>query len=104
MAGRPKHSRLGKELIVGMKEAAAYARGEIELPTRVMEVPEAADVTAIRKRLRLSQARFALYFGISPSTVRNWEQGRRRPEGPVKVLLRVIDKEPEAVLRALHER
>ena len=103
-AGKQKHSRLGKELIAGMKEAAAYARGEIELPTRVVEVPEAADEAAIRKRLRLSQARFALHFGISPATLRDWEQGRRHPEGPAKVLLRVIDKKPEAVLRALHER
>ncbi len=102
MAGRQKHSRLGKELIVGMKEAAAYARGEIELPTRVMEVPEAADVTAIRKRLRLSQARFAEQFGFTVAAVRDWEQ--RRPERTAAMLLRVIDKEPEAVLRALHER
>jgi putative transcriptional regulator len=59
MAGKQKHSRRGKELIVGMKEAAAYARGEIELPTWVVEVPEAVDVAAIRKRLGLSQSRFA---------------------------------------------
>ena len=102
MAGKQKHSRLGKELVAGMKEAVAYARGEIELPTHVGKV-STADIAAIRKRLGLSQARFALYFGISPATLRDWEQGRRHPEGPAKVLLRVIDKEPEAVLRALHE-
>ena len=103
MAGKQKHSPLGKDLIAGMKEAVAYARGEIELPTHVGKV-STADIAAIRKRLGLSQARFALYFGISPATLRDWEQGRRHPEGPAKVLLRVIDKEPEAVLRALHER
>ncbi|MCH6587769.1 MAG: helix-turn-helix domain-containing protein [Proteobacteria bacterium] len=102
MAGKQKHSPLGKELIAGMKEAVAYARGEIELPTHVGKV-STADIAAIRKRLGLSQARVALYFGISPATLRDWEQGRRHPEGPAKVLLRVIDKEPEAVLRALHE-
>ena len=102
MAGKQKHSPLGKDLIAGMKEAVAYARGEIELPTHVGKV-STADIAAIRKRLGLSQARFALYFGISPATLRDWEQGRRHPEGPAKVLLRVIDKEPEAVLRALHE-
>ena len=102
MAGKQKHSRLGKELVAGMKEAVAYARGEIELPTHVGKV-STADIAAIRKRLGLSQARVALYFGISPATLRDWEQGRRHPEGPAKVLLRVIDKEPEAVLRALHE-
>ena len=102
MAGKQKHSPLGKDLIAGMKEAVAYARGETELPTHVGKV-STADIAAIRKRLGLSQARFALYFGISPATLRDWEQGRRHPEGPAKVLLRVIDKEPEAVLRALHE-
>jgi len=102
MAGKQKHSRLGKELVAGMKEAVAYARGEIELPTHVGKV-STADIAAIRKRLGLSQARFALYFGISPATLRDWEQGRRHPEGSAKVLLRVINKEPEAVLRALRE-
>lgn len=102
MAGKQKHSPLGKDLIAGMKEAVAYARGEIELPTHVGKV-STADIAAIRKRLGLSQARVALYFGISPATLRDWEQGRCHPEGPAKVLLRVIDKEPEAVLRALHE-
>lgn len=102
MAGKQRHSPLGKDLIAGMKEAVAYARGEIELPTHVGKV-STADIAAIRKRLGLSQARVALYFGISPATLRDWEQGRRHPEGPAKVLLRVIDKEPEAVLRALHE-
>lgn len=104
MAGKQKHSPLGKELIAGMQEAVAYARGEIELPTRVVEVPEVVDVAAIRKRLRLSQARFAEQFGYTVAAVRDWEQRRRRPERAARMLLRVIDKEPEAVLRALHER
>ena len=101
MAAKEKYSPLGKELIAGMEEAVAYARGEIELPTRVVDVSP-GDIAAIRKKLRLSQAKFALTFGMSPATLRDWEQGRRHPEGPAKVLLRVIDKEPEAVLRALH--
>ena len=101
MAAKKEHSALGKELIAGLKEAVAYARGEIELPTRVVEVsPD--EITATRKRMHLSQEIFALTFGISPATLRDWEQGRRHPEGPAKVLLRVIDKEPEAVLRALN--
>ncbi len=102
MAGKKKHSPLGKELIAGMEEAVAYARGEIELPTRVVEVPEAVDVAAIRRRLRLSQERFAEKFGFTVASVRDWEQRRRRPERTARMLLRVIDKEPEAVLRALH--
>ncbi len=104
VAGKQKHSRLGKELIAGMNEAAAYARGEIELPTRVVEVPAAVDVAAIRKRLRLSQARFAEQFSLTVAAVHDWEQRRRWPERAARTLLRVNDKEPEAVLRALHER
>lgn len=59
------------------------------------------DVAAIRAKSGLSQERFAAVFGISLSTLRNWEQGRRAPEGPARVLLQVIDHEPEAVRRAL---
>ncbi|MEE8188776.1 MAG: type II toxin-antitoxin system MqsA family antitoxin [Kiloniellales bacterium] len=103
MVGKKQQSALGKDLIDGMKEAVAHARGEIELPTRVVEVPETVDVAAIRKRLRLSQERFAEYFGFTVASVREWEQKRRRPERTARVLLRVIDRDPEAVLRALHD-
>ena len=59
------------------------------------------DIAATRRRLGLSQSEFAAWFGISPGTLRNWEQGRRVPEGPARVLLRVIEREPDAVRRAL---
>ncbi len=89
-------------IAAGLADAIAYAQGDkTRGKARVIEVPT-IDVAAMRKKLGLSQDRFAAAFGVSPSTVRNWEQGRRHPEGPAKVLLRVIDKEPEAVLRALH--
>ncbi len=60
-------------------------------------------VRAIRERLAMSQTTFARLFGISVDTLQNWEQGRRQPEGPARMLLRVIDREPEAVRRALRE-
>jgi putative transcriptional regulator len=63
---------------------------------------EIPDVKVIRERLGLSQARFAALMGVSPRTLQNWEQGRREPEGPAKALLRVVDRQPEAVLQALH--
>ena len=59
------------------------------------------DVTAIRRKTGLSQERFARAFQISPHTLRNWEQGRRIPEGPARALLLAIDRDPEAVTRAL---
>jgi putative transcriptional regulator len=89
----------GQELIQSAKEALAIARGEMA-PARAV-VPSDVDVTAIRKRLGLSQARFAKRFHLSPATIRDWEQGRRRPEGAARVLLTIIDREPEAAQRAL---
>jgi putative transcriptional regulator len=66
-----------------------------------VHVPDRIDVKAIRRRLQMSQAAFAAHFAVELRTVQNWEQGQRRPEGPARVLLQVIDREPEAVLRAL---
>lgn len=69
-------------------------------PARVY-VPSSIDVRAIRKRYGLSQAAFADRFGFSRAAVRDWEQNRRTPEGPTRAYLIVIDREPEAVQRAL---
>ncbi len=89
-------------IMAGLMDAIAFADGDKSRATvHVIEVPS-VDVAAARKKLGLSQDKFARAFGVSPGTIRNWEQGRRQPVGPAKVLLRVIDKEPEAVLRALH--
>ena len=63
----------------------------------------AQDVAALRRALNLSQAAFAEIFQLSVATVRDWESRRRRPEGPARVLLRVIAREPEAVRRALEK-
>ena len=67
----------------------------------VAHVPEDVDVAAIRKRLGLSQSDFAARFGFKLDAVQNWEQGRRRPEGAARAFLRVIEREPAAVRRAL---
>lgn len=61
----------------------------------------AARVKAVRTRLGLSQPDFARRFGLSIGTVRDWEHGRRMPEGAARVLLRVIEREPDAVARAV---
>jgi putative transcriptional regulator len=72
------------------------------VPVRVttVEVPT-VDVRSTRKRLGLSQVAFAARFGFQPATLRNWEQGRTRPDGPARVLLAVIACHPEAVEDAL---
>lgn len=78
----------------GVDFEAALAEGRLRL---VMPL----DVAAIRAKTGLSQDRFARAFRISPHTLRNWEQGRRVPEGPARALLLAIDRDPEAVMRAL---
>lgn len=90
---------IGQELLDAMHEAIEHARGEIDLQEHEVED---IDVRALRKRLKMSQSEFAIFCGVNVHTLRNWEQGRRHPEGPARVLLLVVDREPEAVLRAVH--
>jgi putative transcriptional regulator len=94
-------SKLGKKLIRAAKEARAIARGEAKPSSYRIHLPGDVDVQSIRKRLGMSQAEFAARFGIPPGTLRDWEQGRRIPEGPARVLLKVIETDPKAVERAL---
>ena len=91
----------GNRIVASLKEAVDWAEGR-DVPVRVttVEVPT-TDVRATRKRLGLSQAAFAAKFGFQPATLRNWEQGRTRPDGPARVLLAVIARHPEAVEDAL---
>lgn len=63
----------------------------------------AVDVKAIRRRLGLHQAQFAAQFGFAPVSVRNWEWGRRIPDGPARILLALIGKYPDVVERVLRE-
>jgi putative transcriptional regulator len=93
----------GNRILASLREAVDWAEGK-DVPVRIttVEVP-AIDVRAARKRLGLTQAAFAAKFGFQPSTLRNWEQGRTRPDGPARVLLAVIDRHPEAVEDALRK-
>jgi putative transcriptional regulator len=68
----------------------------------VVQVP-VVDVTVARKKLQMSQDQLARVLCVSPATVRSWERGHRRPAGAARVLLRVIEREPDAVLRALSD-
>ena len=91
-----------EELIASMEEAVKIVAGEVA-PARVhhpVATPE-VDVRAARQRLGMTQPAFAARFGVALPTLRKWEQGTRRPEGPARVLLRVIEREPDAVQRAL---
>jgi len=101
---KPKASVLGRRLVAGLHDALAHARGQLELSRYTLTVPEKVDVAKLRHRLRLSQSEFARAFGLDVTALHAWEQGRRRPDRAARVLLAVIAKEPEAVLRALGAR
>jgi putative transcriptional regulator len=94
-------SKLGKRLLRAAKEARSIARGEAKASTYRIHLPGDIDVQSIRKQLGLSQAQFSARFGIPAGTLRDWEQGRRVPDGPARVLLKVIEHDPRAVERAL---
>ena len=83
-------------IIQGLREAAAHARGE-KVPGLKLHIPQAVDVYAVRRRTGLSQAAFSRRIGVSPGTLRNWEQGRRMPEGPARVLLALLERNPRIV-------
>ena len=92
----------GNRILEGLEEALQHAKGSSETArVSVIQVPKMVDVLAIRHNLGMSQEAFALRFGFKISTLRQWEQGRRQPEGPARVLLKIIEKEPEAADRAL---
>ncbi len=85
----------------GLDGAKAYLDGTADTRKYRVYVPESIDVRKIRTRLGLSQEAFAKTYGFTVSAVRDWEQGRRRPERSARILLKIVDKEPEAVTRAL---
>ena len=103
-AKRRAHARtaLGKELKASLKEAVEWARGERELPVRTYHPPADVPVEPVRRKLGLTQENFARMFGLTVGTVRDWEQGRRHPEGPARTLLAIIDRHPEIVREVLH--
>jgi putative transcriptional regulator len=91
---------LFNDLLSSIKEAGKIKKGTVK-PSRVFSY-SVPDVKAIREKLHVSQNEFAHMIGVSENTIQNWEQGRRKPEGPAIALLRVTESNPRAVLEALH--
>ena len=89
------------KIAAGLTEAVAISKGEADPSTYRVHVPASVDVKAIRSKIGLSQSAFASRFGFPLGTVKDWEQGRRGPETSARVLLTIIDREPDAVQRAL---
>ena len=93
-------STAGEKMIKSAKQALAFGEGKAFRGCKV-HIPDAIDVRRIRSKLSMSQSEFAEHFGLKLDTVLDWEQGRRVPEGAERAFLIVIDREPEAVHRAL---
>lgn len=89
-----------RNLFEELREGLEAIRDKSEtLTRREMTAP---DVKAIRKAFGMSQVQLATFLHVSPRTLQNWEQGRRMPGGATRTLLRIMEKEPKAVMRALH--
>jgi putative transcriptional regulator len=84
----------------GLAEAIDYSEG-INIKVKVFQ-PEPVNVKSIRQETRLTQDEFASAFGISVATLRHWERGDRKPHGPALVLLNLVKKAPDTVLRVLN--
>ena len=91
------NKELFEELLESVKQAKAIEKGELKA-ARVVRVNAKADIVRVRGKLGLSQSKFAAILGISADTLQNWEQGRRSPTGPAKVLLKIAAKHPEILL------
>jgi len=87
-------------LLSSIKEAGKIKNGKMK-PSRAFSY-SIPDIKGIRQKLHVSQNEFAHMIGVSENTIQNWEQGRRKPEGPAIALLRVTENNPKAVLEALH--
>jgi putative transcriptional regulator len=94
-------SKVGESIIRGLEQALAFAEGTAEEGTYVVHIPPEIDIKAIRGRLGMTQQEFANRFDFNINTLRHWEQGRRVPDGTARAYLKVIDREPEAVQKAL---
>ena len=90
---------LFNELLESLSQAKGIRSRKVK-PSRVFTY-NPMDIKRIRNRLHASQSQFAIMIGVSRATLQNWEQGRRKPEGPAQALLRVAEKRPDAVLEAL---
>lgn len=88
------------ELLASIEEAGEIMRGEAKA-SRIYKFPE-PNVKAIREDIGFSQSKFAALVGVSIRTIQNWEQGHRHPTGPAKVLLKLVQSDPESVFKNLH--
>ena len=90
-----------KKIVAGLEDTRAYLDGERDgFEVYEVEVPE-PDTVAIRRKTGLTQPEFSRTIGVPIGTLKNWEQGRRRPDGAARVLLALIDARPSIVQEEL---
>ncbi len=95
-------SKAFNEISAGLTEAIEHAKAR---PTKIIEhKPKSIDVKAIREKTGMSQQKFCSTFGISIGTLRHWEQGLRVPRGPARVLLKVVQHNPEAIIDVVQNK
>ena len=94
-------TKFGLELEKSARMILAHVKGEIDLSTRRVVMPDDVDVQRIRNQTGMSQGEFARAFCINPRTLQEWEQGRRKPDATTRAYLAVIKKNRQAVLDAL---
>lgn len=109
MMAKMQGQSFGATLIASLEEALAHERGEIDLPTKTVSrterdvkvVPppryDSARIRTIRLKLGYSQRVFARALNVSLPTVRAWERGSRKPDGPTQRLLQIAEEYPEAL-------
>jgi len=93
--------RAFSKIQAGLMEALSIAKGEADPSTYRIHVPKEVNVRAIRKKFDLTQQAFAERFGFNLARLRDWEQGRSRPDGALRAYLLVIERKPDAVTEAL---
>lgn len=104
-----RETRLGQELISGLKEAVEHSRGTKKLRGSSLEIPQPArswrkeQIARLRKRrFGVSQPVFASLLSVTASTVRAWEQGQKSPSGAARRLLELADIAPDVFQRLAH--
>jgi putative transcriptional regulator len=92
------------DLVGGMKEALAHAKGKLTLKTTKLPQParkmSPASIARLRRTLKASTPVFAAYLNVTPDTVRSWEKNRRQPSGPALRLLQIAEKRPDILISA----
>ena len=98
-----KERDIGDEIIEGLQNAIGYAKGDKSKGRETVIEISSVDIKAIRESRGMTQEEFAQVYGFAVSALRNWEQGRRLPDRSARLLLTLIEREPEVVQRVLRE-